>query len=60
MHVCRQALALGAKAVFVGRPMLWGLSHSGEDGAFQVLDLLRREFLHAMRRAGCASVSDIK
>jgi len=39
--------------------MLWGLAHSGEDGAFNVLRLLAKEFEDAMARAGCATVDDI-
>ncbi|KAL6258061.1 hypothetical protein P5V15_009978 [Pogonomyrmex californicus] len=38
-----KALALGAKMVFFGRPMLWGLAHSGEKGASEILELIRRE-----------------
>ncbi|KAM7296941.1 hydroxyacid oxidase 1, partial [Ixodes scapularis] len=38
-----KALALGAKAVFVGRPALWGLAYNGEDGVTQMLEILRKE-----------------
>jgi len=38
-----KALALGAQAVLVGRPVLWGLAAGGEAGALRVLDLLRQE-----------------
>jgi (S)-2-hydroxy-acid oxidase len=55
-----KALALGARAVFIGRPILWGLSHSGEAGVYEVLRLLREEFILAMKLSGCASISDIK
>ena len=37
------ALALGADAVLVGRPALWGLAAGGEEGARRVLELLRAE-----------------
>lgn len=46
------ALALGARAVLVGRPVLWGLAADGEDGVAQVLDLLRSELLHTMGLLG--------
>jgi isopentenyl diphosphate isomerase/L-lactate dehydrogenase-like FMN-dependent dehydrogenase len=37
------ALALGARAVLVGRPALWGLAARGEEGARHVLEILRSE-----------------
>jgi len=43
-----KALALGARAVFVGRPVLWGLAADGEAGARRVLELLRDELEAAM------------
>ena len=54
-----KALALGANAVMVGRPLLWGLAAGGEDGAARVLSLLREELSTAMALAGCSSVGDI-
>ncbi|UCF89857.1 MAG: alpha-hydroxy-acid oxidizing protein, partial [Desulfobacterales bacterium] len=54
-----KALALGAKAVALGRPILWGLSHNGEDGVGQVLALLRHELDLAMGLCGCASIGEI-
>lgn len=54
-----KAIALGARAVFVGRPMLWGLAHTGEVGATRVLQLLHEEFAAAMAHAGCATVGEI-
>ncbi len=53
------ALALGARAVLVGRPVLWGLTLGGADGVRAVLDHLRMEFDLAMALAGCARVADI-
>ena len=53
------ALALGARAVLVGRPALWGLTAGGEAGALQVLQLLRDELELAMTLLGCARVEDI-
>ncbi|XP_076000330.1 2-Hydroxyacid oxidase 1 [Genypterus blacodes] len=54
-----KALALGAKAVFIGRPVLWGLACQGEQGVSEVLELLREELRLAMALAGCRSVSEI-
>lgn len=50
-----KALALGARAVFLGRPILWGLAHNGEDGVINVLKLLNDEFVLAMKLAGCTN-----
>ncbi len=47
-----KALALGARAVFVGRPVLWGLAAAGAEGAQHVLELLRDELELAMALAG--------
>jgi len=55
-----KALALGARAVFVGRPVLWGLAHSGEEGVFKAIELLKNEFELAMRLAGCTTLADLK
>jgi 4-hydroxymandelate oxidase len=54
-----KALALGAKAVLVGRPILWGLAVSGEAGVRHVLELLRDELDLAMALSGCPSLRDI-
>jgi len=54
-----KALALGARAVFIGRPYLWGLAVDGEAGVGRVLGLLREELRLAMALAGCARVKDI-
>ncbi|GAA2591863.1 alpha-hydroxy acid oxidase [Streptomyces axinellae] len=51
-----KAVALGASAVLVGRPVIWGLATAGEDGARQVLELLAAELRDAMGLAGCESV----
>jgi isopentenyl diphosphate isomerase/L-lactate dehydrogenase-like FMN-dependent dehydrogenase len=53
------ALALGAKAVLAGRMPLWGLAARGEDGAREVLELLRDELAMALHFTGCRSVSDL-
>jgi 4-hydroxymandelate oxidase len=54
-----KAIALGAKAVLVGRPILWGLAHDGERGAHAVLETLARELDLAMALAGCPSLASI-
>eukprot|EP00188_Purpureofilum_apyrenoidigerum_P003356 Plantae.Rhodophyta-Purpureofilum_apyrenoidigerum.ctg34837.p1 GENE.Plantae.Rhodophyta-Purpureofilum_apyrenoidigerum.ctg34837~~Plantae.Rhodophyta-Purpureofilum_apyrenoidigerum.ctg34837.p1 ORF type:complete len:429 (+),score=73.99 Plantae.Rhodophyta-Purpureofilum_apyrenoidigerum.ctg34837:117-1289(+) len=54
-----KALALGAKGVMIGRPVVWGLSVAGEAGVSYVLDLLKNEFDLAMSLCGCVKVSDI-
>jgi isopentenyl diphosphate isomerase/L-lactate dehydrogenase-like FMN-dependent dehydrogenase len=54
-----KALALGARAVLVGRPYLYGLAAGGEAGVKRVLDLLRNELVSTMRFAGVASVDGI-
>jgi isopentenyl diphosphate isomerase/L-lactate dehydrogenase-like FMN-dependent dehydrogenase len=53
------ALALGADAVLVGRPVLWGLAVDGEAGALRVLELLREELQLALALCGCASPGDL-
>ncbi len=54
------ALALGAKAVLVGRPALWGLAVDGEAGARRVLELLRAEVELALALLGCQSPTAIR
>lgn len=54
-----KALALGARAVGIGRPYLWGLSAFGQPGVEAVLTILRRELELAMRTAGVTSVQRI-
>jgi 4-hydroxymandelate oxidase len=54
-----KALAMGADAVAVGRPQLWGLAADGEDGVRRVLELLRDEIALAMALCGCRDVSEI-
>ena len=53
------ALALGASAVLVGRPAVWGLAVAGEDGVVDVLRILREEFENAMALTGCRTVEEI-
>ena len=47
------ALALGARAVMVGRPVAWGLAVRGEDGVRHVFELLRDELVLALALLGC-------
>jgi isopentenyl diphosphate isomerase/L-lactate dehydrogenase-like FMN-dependent dehydrogenase len=49
------ALALGARAVLVGRPVVWGLAVQGAEGVQRVFELLRDEFLLALALLGCGS-----
>jgi isopentenyl diphosphate isomerase/L-lactate dehydrogenase-like FMN-dependent dehydrogenase len=55
-----KALALGANAVAIGRPYIWGLASFGQEGVEKVLDILRSELLLAMRQAGTRSIAEIK
>jgi 4-hydroxymandelate oxidase len=52
------ALALGASATMIGRPILWGLAAAGSSGVQRVLDGYRNELAHAMGLAGVASAGD--
>jgi lactate 2-monooxygenase len=54
-----KALALGARAVLIGRPYAYGLGLAGEDGVRHVLRALRNDFELTMRLAGCASLDDL-
>ncbi len=54
-----KALALGADAVCIGRPYLWGLAAFGQEGVRAVLDLLRAELMMVMRQAGTTSIDRI-
>jgi isopentenyl diphosphate isomerase/L-lactate dehydrogenase-like FMN-dependent dehydrogenase len=53
------ALALGADAVLVGRPALWGLAAGGEAGTRRVLELLREELELTLALCGCASPAEL-
>lgn len=54
-----KALALGANAVMIGRPYLWGLGAFGQAGVEAVLEILRRELQTVMRQAGTVRVAEI-
>jgi 4-hydroxymandelate oxidase len=54
-----KALALGARAVLIGRPYLWGLAVEGEAGVRKILTMLREELVLAMQLCGVRRVSDV-
>lgn len=54
-----KALALGARAVLVGRPILWGLAANGSEGVRHVLELLRAELELSMALAGRPTLSSV-
>lgn len=55
-----KAMALGAHAVAVGRPALWGLAVGGEAGVAGVLEMLRDEIARALTLCGCASLREVR
>src|SRR5205823_11275889 len=55
-----KALALGARAVLVGRPYAWALAAAGEAGVLRVIEFLRQELTSAMIATGCPRVSEIR
>ena len=55
-----KAIACGARAVFIGRPALWGLACGAEAGVRYVLEMVRQEFDLAMALSGCPTLSSIK
>jgi isopentenyl diphosphate isomerase/L-lactate dehydrogenase-like FMN-dependent dehydrogenase len=54
-----KAIALGAKAVFIGRPLFWGLAVGGEQGVIKVLNILREEIEITMAKCGRATIASI-
>src|SRR5262249_28310574 len=54
-----KALALGASAVAIGRPVVWGLAAAGEEGVRRVLEILRSEMVRALTLCGCGSPCDV-
>ena len=54
-----KALALGARAVLLGRPVLWGLATGGEEGVYGALEMMKAEVLEAMTLAGCPGVGEV-
>ncbi len=55
-----KALAMGAKAVGIGRPYLWGLGAFGQAGVERVIDILRAELTLTMRQCGARTVGEIR
>jgi 4-hydroxymandelate oxidase len=54
-----KALAMGAQAVCVGRPYLWGLGAFGQPGVERVLEILRTETRNAMHQVGAPSIKQL-
>ena len=54
-----RALALGARAVMVGRPVIWGLAAGGADGVRRVLEGFRRELELAMALCGATTIDEV-
>ncbi|CAD5121893.1 DgyrCDS10355 [Dimorphilus gyrociliatus] len=55
-----KAIALGAKAVFIGRPALFGLAYDGAAGVEKLLNILKEEFNTSMALAGCRNVRELQ
>jgi 4-hydroxymandelate oxidase len=54
-----KAIAMGARAVFIGRPLFWGLAVDGEQGVVRVLNILREEMEITMAKCGRPTVASI-
>jgi 4-hydroxymandelate oxidase len=54
-----KALALGARAVAIGRPVIWGLAAAGQEGVARVLETLRAELDQTLALCGCGSLHDV-
>ena len=54
-----KALALGATAVAIGRPVFWGLAAAGEEGVTQVLEMLRSELVRSLTLCGCGAPGQV-
>jgi len=54
-----KAIALGARAVFIGRPLFWGLAVDGEKGVIRVLEILREEIEITMAKCGRPTITSI-
>jgi isopentenyl diphosphate isomerase/L-lactate dehydrogenase-like FMN-dependent dehydrogenase len=50
-------LSLGARAVGIGRPYVWGLAAYGQEGVERVIDILRAELIMTMRNCGVAAAA---
>ncbi|CAN8270167.1 unnamed protein product [Cochlearia groenlandica] len=54
-----KAIALGAQAVLIGRPIVYGLAAKGEEGVKKVIEMLKNEFEITMALSGCPTIGDI-
>ena len=54
-----KAIALGARAVLIGRPIFWGLAVAGENGLINVLEILYDEFMRALIQCGCHDLGSV-
>lgn len=54
------AIALGAKAVFIGRAYLYGIMANGEAGVDQVVEIMRKEFVNGMALMGCRNIEEVR
>jgi len=54
------AIALGAKAVFIGRAYLYGIMANGEAGVDQVIEILRKEFINGMALSGSRNIAEVR
>jgi isopentenyl diphosphate isomerase/L-lactate dehydrogenase-like FMN-dependent dehydrogenase len=54
------AIALGAKAVFIGRAYLYGAMANGEAGVEQVIEIMRREFENGMALSGATNIAEVR
>jgi isopentenyl diphosphate isomerase/L-lactate dehydrogenase-like FMN-dependent dehydrogenase len=54
------AIALGAKAVFIGRAYLYGAMANGEAGIEQVIEIMRREFENGMALSGATNIAEVR
>jgi 4-hydroxymandelate oxidase len=54
-----KAIALGATAVFIGRPLFWGLAYAGEQGVVRVMKILREEMEITMAKCGRPTIASI-
>lgn len=55
-----KALALGAKAVLIGKLAAWGLAASGEEGVVRTLEILKLELMTTMANVGCGNITEVK
>jgi pre-mycofactocin synthase len=55
-----KAIAMGAKAVLIGRPYIWGLAAAGEQGVQEVLGVFRKGIDDSMAALGCSSLAELR